>query len=36
MDGIELNEDGLMMLWRDFDCSHHYYTRADEYKRRKG
>jgi hypothetical protein len=35
-DGIELNEDGFMMLWSDFNCSHHFYTRADEYKRRKG
>jgi hypothetical protein len=35
MDGIELNEDGFMMLWSDFNCSHHFYTRADDYKRRK-
>jgi len=34
--GIELNDDGLMMLWSDFNCSHHFYTRADEYNRRKG
>lgn len=34
--GIELNDDGLEMLWSDFVCSHHFYTRADEYKRRKG
>jgi protein-arginine kinase activator protein McsA len=34
--GVELNEDGLMMLWSDFNCSHHFYTRADEYKQRKG
>ena len=34
--GVELNDDGFMMLWSDFNCSHHFYTRADEYKRRKG
>jgi hypothetical protein len=34
--GIELNEDGFSMLWSDFNCSHHFYSRADEYKRRKG
>ncbi len=34
--GIELNDDAFMMLWSDFNCSHHFYTRADEYKRRKG
>jgi protein-arginine kinase activator protein McsA len=34
--GIELNEDAFIMLWSDFNCSHHFYTRADEYKRRKG
>lgn len=33
--GIELNEDGFMMLWGDFNCSHHFYTRADEYKTKK-
>jgi uncharacterized protein (DUF2249 family) len=36
MDGIELNEDGFEMLWSDLNCSHHFYTRADEYKRKKG
>jgi len=36
LDGIQLNEDGFEMLWSDFSCSHHYYSRADEYKRRKG
>ena len=35
-DGIELNEDGFEMLCADFFGSHHYYTRADEYKRKKG
>ena len=35
-DGIELNEDGFEMLCADFLGSHHYYTRADEYKRKKG
>src|SRR5262245_30803379 len=34
IDGIELNEDGFMMLWIDFNCSHHFYTRADEYRRK--
>ena len=33
-DGIELNEDGFEMLCIDFFCSHHYYTRADEYKKK--
>jgi len=36
MDGIEFNEDGFEMLWSDFNCSHHFYSRADEYQRRKG
>jgi hypothetical protein len=35
-DGIELNEDGFEMLWIDLNCSHHFYSRADEYKRKKG
>jgi protein-arginine kinase activator protein McsA len=34
--GIELNEDGFEMLWIDFNCSHHFYTRADEYRQRNG
>jgi len=34
-DGIEPNEDGFEMLWSDFNCSHHFYSRADEYKRKK-
>ncbi len=35
-DGVELNEDGFEMLCTEFFGSHHYYTRADEYKRKKG
>ena len=35
-DGIELNEDGFNMLWGDFSCSHHFYRRADEFKKKKG
>lgn len=34
--GIKLNNDGFEMLWNDFNCSHHFYKRADEYKRKKG
>lgn len=33
---LQLNEDAFEMLCRDFFGSHHYYTREDEYKRRKG
>jgi len=35
-DKIELNEDAFDMLLGDFCGSHHFYTRADEYKRKKG
>jgi len=35
-DKIELNEDAFEMLAGDFFGSHHFYTRADEYKRKKG
>jgi hypothetical protein len=35
-DGIELNQDGFDMLCQDFFGSHHFYTRADEYKQKKG
>ena len=35
-DKIELNEDAFDMLCGDFYCSHHFYSRADEYKRKKG
>jgi protein-arginine kinase activator protein McsA len=34
-DGIELNEDGFKMLCSDFFGSHHFYTRENEYKKRK-
>ena len=34
-DKIELNEDAFDMLCGDFYCSHHFYSRADEYKRNK-
>jgi hypothetical protein len=35
-DKIELNEDGFDMLCHDFFGSHHFYSRIDEYKRKKG
>jgi len=35
-DKIELNADAFDMLCGDFYCSHHFYTRADEYRRKKG
>ena len=35
-DKIELNEDAFNMLCGDFYGSHHFYSRADEYKRKKG
>jgi protein-arginine kinase activator protein McsA len=33
-DGIKLNKDGFEMLCHDFFCSHHFYERADKWKRR--
>ena len=33
---IEVNDDVFEMLCADFFCSHHFYTRADEYKKKKG
>jgi hypothetical protein len=35
-DKIELNEDAFEMLCGDFYCSHHFYTRANKPKRKKG
>jgi len=35
-DNIEVNDDAFGMLCQDFFCSHHFYSRADEYKRKKG
>ncbi len=35
-DKIELNADGFDMLCGDFFCSHHFYSRLDEYKRKNG
>lgn len=35
-DKIEVNEDVFGMLCVDFFGSHHFYTRIDEYKRKKG
>jgi protein-arginine kinase activator protein McsA len=32
---IEINEDAFGMLCHDFFGSHHFYTRSDEYKRKK-
>jgi protein-arginine kinase activator protein McsA len=34
-DNIEMNEDAFQMLCQDFFCSHHFYTRIDEHKKRK-
>jgi|SRR5437867_4080117 len=34
-DNIEVNEDAFGMLCSDFFGSHHFYTRSDEYKRKK-
>jgi hypothetical protein len=36
MDNIELNEDGFDMVCQDFFGSHHFYSRVDKYKRKKG
>ena len=33
---VEMNEDAFDMLCADFYCSHHFYSRADEYNRKKG
>lgn len=35
-DKVELNEDAFDMLLRDFFGSHRFYTRIDEYNKRKG
>ena len=35
-DKIELNEDAFDMLCGDFYCSHHFYSRVDEYNRKNG
>ena len=35
-DNIETSGDAFEMLCCDFFCSHHFYTRVDEFKRRKG
>jgi hypothetical protein len=34
-DKIELNQDGFEMLCMDFCFSHHFYRRADEFKRKR-
>jgi hypothetical protein len=34
-DGVEVSGDAFDMLCRDFFSSHHYYTRSDEFKRKK-
>ncbi len=34
-DNIGVNEDAFEMLWQDFACSHHFYTRSDEFSRKK-
>ncbi len=33
-DNIGVNEDAFDMLCQDFFCSHHFYTRIDEFKRK--
>jgi protein-arginine kinase activator protein McsA len=33
---LEMSDDAFEMLCGDFFGSHHFYTRADEYKKRKG
>jgi hypothetical protein len=33
---IELNDDAFEMLCIDFYCSHHFYARADAYRKKKG
>jgi hypothetical protein len=35
-DKIELNDDGFNMLCFDFFGSHHFYSRIDEHKKKKG
>jgi hypothetical protein len=35
-DGIELNEEGFLMLYGNLIGSHHFYTRQDEFRRKKG
>jgi hypothetical protein len=32
---VEVNEDAFGMLFADLFCSHHFYTRRDEYRRRR-
>ena len=34
-DGIEVNEDAFGMLLRDFFGSHHFYSRGEDYMKRK-
>jgi protein-arginine kinase activator protein McsA len=34
-DGIQVSGDAFDMLCKDFFCSHHFYTRLDDFKRRK-
>jgi hypothetical protein len=35
-DGIEVNEDAFEKLGSDLFGSHHFYTRSDQFKKRKG
>lgn len=35
-DKIELNKEAFDMVCGDFFGSHHFYTRIDEYNKRKG
>jgi hypothetical protein len=35
-DHIEVSGDAFEMLCSDFFCSHHFYSRMDDYNRRKG
>ena len=34
-DNIEMNEGAFDMLCHDFYCSHHFYTRINEHKKKK-
>jgi hypothetical protein len=35
-EGLELNDEAFGMLYCDLIGSHHFYTRRDDYKKRKG
>jgi protein-arginine kinase activator protein McsA len=35
-DGVEVSGDAFDMLCHDFICSHHFYTRSDEFNEKNG